>query len=313
MDCSPPGSSVHGISQANLLEWVAIPFPGDLPKPGIPLDVLQVWIHMSAIAFKEKIKEKQKILFRILSFTFEDLTGEPPWTEEPDGLQFIGLQRVRHDWVTKHSTGITKSFILSQLGVNHHQIKAINFSSWKWTVLKGLGESEHKGLWYAKKGVKLSWILCKYIYFCYAKFLLEASVQFSHSVMSDSLWPHGLQHARPPCPSPTPRVYSNSCLLSRWCHPTILSFVVPFFSRLQSFPASGSFPVSQFFASGGQNIGVSALASVLPMNIQDWFPLGWTNWISLQSNGLFKIKKKISWSSTSNSKQNLFKTPKIFG
>ena len=113
------------------------------------------------------------------------------------------------------------------------------------------------------------------------------SVQFSHSVMSDSLWPHELQHARPSCPSPTPRVYSNSCSLSRWCHPTISSSVIPFSSCLQSFPASGSFPVSlfQFFASDGQSIGVSASASVLPMNSQDWFHLGLTGWISLQSKG----------------------------
>ena len=111
-------------------------------------------------------------------------------------------------------------------------------------------------------------------------------VQFSCSVVSDSLQPHGLQHARLPCPSPTPRVYSNSYLLSQWCHPTILSSVVPFSSFLQSFPASGSFQMSQFFASGGQSIGVSASASVFLMNIQDWFPLGWTGWISLQSKGL---------------------------
>ena len=105
-----------------------------------------------------------------------------------------------------------------------------------------------------------------------------SSLQFSHSVVSDSLWPHGLQHARSPCPSPTPGVYSNSCPLSRWCHPTISSSVVPFSSRLQSFPASGSFPMSQFFASGGLSIGASASASVLPVNTQDWFPLGWTGW-----------------------------------
>ena len=108
--------------------------------------------------------------------------------------------------------------------------------------------------------------------------------QFSPSIMSDSLWPHGLQHARPPCPSPTPWVYSNSYLLSRWCHPTISSSVIPF-SCLQSFPASGYFQMSQFFASGGQSTGVSASASVLPMNIQDWFPLQWTGWISSQSKG----------------------------
>ena len=101
--------------------------------------------------------------------------------------------------------------------------------------------------------------------------------------MSDSLQPHRLQKARPPCPSPTLGVYSNSCLLNQWCHPTISSSVIPFSSCLQSFQASGSFQMSQFFASGGQNIGVSDSASVLSMNIQDWFPLGWTDCISLQS------------------------------
>ena len=112
------------------------------------------------------------------------------------------------------------------------------------------------------------------------------SVQFSCSVMSDSLWPHELQHARPPCPSPTPRVHSNSCPSSRWCHPAISSSVVPFSSCPQSLPASGSFPMSQFFASGGQSIGVSASA---PKNTQDWSPLGWTGWISLQSKGLSRV------------------------
>ena len=102
------------------------------------------------------------------------------------------------------------------------------------------------------------------------------SPQFSHSVVSNSLLPRGLQHARLPCPSATLRAYSNSCLLSQWCHPTISSSVVPFSSCLQSFPASGSFQMSQFFTSGGQSIGVSASSSVLPMNIQDWFPLGLT-------------------------------------
>ena len=107
--------------------------------------------------------------------------------------------------------------------------------------------------------------------------------------MSDSLSPHGLQHARPPCPSPTPGVYSNSCPLSRWCNPTISSSVLPFSSHIQSFPASGSFQMSQFFVSGGQSIGVSVSAWVLPMNIQDWSPLGWTGWISLQSKGLSRV------------------------
>ena len=119
--------------------------------------------------------------------------------------------------------------------------------------------------------------------------ITDDSVQFSRSVMSDSLRLHELQHARPPCSSPTPRVYPNSCPLHRWCHPTISSSVVPFFSHCQSFPASGSFQMSQLFASGGQSIGVSASTPVLPMNTQDWSPLGWTGWISLQSKGLSRV------------------------
>ena len=115
------------------------------------------------------------------------------------------------------------------------------------------------------------------------------SVQISRSVVSDSLWPHESQHARPPCPSPTPRVHPNSCPSSRWCHPTISSSVVPFSSCLQSFPASGSFQMSQFFTLGGQSTGVSASTSVLPLNVQDWFPLRWTGWISLQSKGLSRV------------------------
>ena len=116
-----------------------------------------------------------------------------------------------------------------------------------------------------------------------------SSVQFSRSVMSDSLRPHEQQHARPPCPSPTPGVYPNSCPLSQWCDPTISSSAIPFSSCLQSFPTSGSFQMSHLFASGGQSTGVSASTSVLPMNIQDWFPLGWTGWISLQSKGLSRV------------------------
>ena len=133
--------------------------------------------------------------------------------------------------------------------------------------------------------------------------LCRLSVQFSHSVMSESLRPHGLQHARPPCPSPTPGVYSSSCPLSWWCHPTISSSVIPLSSHLQSFPASGSSPMSQFFTSGGQSIGVSASAWVLPMSTQDWFPLGWTGWISLQSKGLSRVV-----SNTTVQKQQFFST-----
>ena len=116
-----------------------------------------------------------------------------------------------------------------------------------------------------------------------------SSVQFSRSVVSDSWWPHESQQARPPCPSPTPGVHSDSRPSSQWCHPAISSSVVSFSSCPQSLPASESFPMSQLFAWGGQSAGVSALASVLPKNTQDWFPLGWTGWISLQSKGLSRV------------------------
>ena len=115
------------------------------------------------------------------------------------------------------------------------------------------------------------------------------SVQFSCSVVSDSLRPHELQHARPSCPSPTPRVHPNPCSSSQWCYLTISSSLVPFSSCPQSFPASGSFPMSQLFPSGGRSIGVSVLISVLPMNTQGWSPLGWTGWNSLQSKGLSRV------------------------
>ena len=127
--------------------------------------------------------------------------------------------------------------------------------------------------------------------------------QFNCLVMSNSLLCSGLQHARLPCPSPTPGTCSNSCPSSQWCHPSIPSSVIPFSSCLQSFPASGSFPMSQFFASDGQSIGVSASAAVLPMNIHDWFPLGWTGWTSLQSKGLSRL-----FSNTTVQKHQFFST-----
>ena len=130
-----------------------------------------------------------------------------------------------------------------------------------------------------------------------------SSVQFSHSVVSDSLRPHESQHARPPCPSPTPWVHSDSRPSSRWCHPAISSSVVPFSSCLQPFTASGCFQMSQFFASGGQRIGVSASTSILPMNTQDWSPLGWNGWISLQSKGLSRV-----FSNTTVQKHQFFGT-----
>ena len=140
------------------------------------------------------------------------------------------------------------------------------------------------------------------VFLLYGQFASSvSSVQFIRSVISNSLWPHGWQHARFPCPSPTPGIYSNSCPLSQWCHPTILSSVIPFSSCLQSFPASGSFPMRQLFTSGGQSIGVSASTSVLPMNFQDWCPLGWTGWISLQFKGLSRV-----FSNTTVQKHQLF-------
>ena len=130
-----------------------------------------------------------------------------------------------------------------------------------------------------------------------------SSVQFSHSVMSDSLQPHEPQHTRPPCPSPTPGVHSNSCPLSQWCHPTISSSVIPFSSCPQSLPASGSFQMSQLFALGVQSIRLSASTSVLPKNTQDWSPLGWTGWISLQSKRLSRV-----FSNTTVQKHQFFST-----
>ena len=140
--------------------------------------------------------------------------------------------------------------------------------------------------------LKHSWKIYRYI-----------SVQFSHSVMSNSLWPHESQHARPPCLSPAPGVHSDSCPSNRWCHPAISSSVIPFSACPQSLPASESFPMSQFFSWGGRSTGVSASASVLPMNIQDWFPLGWTGWISLQSKRLSRV-----FSNTTLQKHQFFGT-----
>ena len=155
---------------------------------------------------------------------------------------------------------------------------------WNWVICRDVGGPRDCQTKWRKKEKHISytnaymWNLEKWY-----------SVQFSPSVVSNSLTPHGPQHARLLCPSPTPRAYSNSCPLSRWCHPTISSSVIPFSCHLQSLLASRSFQMSQFFTSGGQSIGVSASASVLPMNIQDWFPLGWTSWISLLSKGFSRV------------------------
>ena len=154
----------------------------------------------------------------------------------------------------------------------------------------------YKCKWQSCEQNKLMLFLFCFSIYCYLlrplwalSILRFSSVQFSCSVVSNSLWPHELQHARPPCPSPTPGVHSDSHPLSQWCHPAISSSVVPISSCPQSLPASESLPMSQLFAWGGQSIGVSASKSVLPMNTQDWSPLGWTGCISLQSKGLSRV------------------------
>ena len=172
-------------------------------------------------------------------------------------------------------------FIFSQFPRQEVQYQVVNMFGW-WLQLSFWLTDGHllAIFWYSREG-KRERESCS--------LSSPPSVQFSHSVMSDSLQLRGLQHARPPCPSPTPRVYSNSCPSCQWCHPTILPSAVPISSCLKSFPASGSFPMSQLFTSGGQSIGISASASVLPMNIQDWFPLGLIGWISLQSKRLSRV------------------------
>ena len=177
--------------------------------------------------------------------------------------------------------------------------------------MKGEGENSSELLEKSKKNnyyVQIENISSSLVSILFPKFndycfWAEFSVQFSHSVVSDSFRPHEPQHARPPCPSPTPRVHPNPCLLSQWWHPTISSSVIPFSSCPQSFPTSRSFQMSHLFTSDGQSIGVSAWTSVLPMNTQDWSPLGWTGWISLQSKGLSRV-----FSSTTVQKHQFFCT-----
>ena len=185
------------------------------------------------------------------------------WTGRPGMLWFMGSQRAGHDWATELKRRVRVLFS-------------------PWNVVRPL---------YSLLGnVQISvmrWTSSS-VYSLSLPFLLD-NLQFSCSVVSDSLRPYDLQHVRPPCQSPTSGIYSNSCSLSCWCHPTISSSVVPFSSCPQSFPASGCFPMSQLFTSGGQSIGVSASTSVLPMNTQDRAPLGWTGWISLQSKGLSRV------------------------
>ena len=223
MDYSPPGSSVHGILQGRILEWVAV-------------------------------------------------------------LSSSGSSQPR-DW--------TPALQADSLLLNHLRSPQKDYIWWKWFVAQSTVQffNHH---WYL--------IIEK----LHRKF--RVSVQFSHSVVSDSLWPHGLQHARLPCPSPTSGASSNSCPSSWWRHPTISSSVIPFSFCFQSFPASGSFLMSQFFTSGAQSIGASASASILQMNIQNWFPLGPISLISLQSKGLSRV-----FSNTTVQKHQFFSPQLSFG
>ena len=218
----------------------------------------------------------------------------------------MGLQRVGHDWVNElnwtelnwlslsasanicllnlcFSIFMYIAFLAFEFPSQYPQHPNIIFSfafSWRWYLSDGLAILTSHWVFLGLSHVYMLLNVCLLV-------CLSVSVQFSCSVVSDSLQPHGLQPARPPSPSPTPGAYSNSCPLSQWCHPTISSSIIPFSSCLQSFPASGSFPMSQFFPLAGQNIRVSA--SVLPVNSQDWFPLGWTGWIFLLFKGFMSI------------------------
>ena len=196
--------------------------------------------------------------------TLQFVTGFP--------LQFVTLSLTKNLWI--------KLVFLSYPAERWvHQSLHIPHLLWPQTQLF---RSEHQHFFSGQKLLIFHWSLFLF-------FLLFSSVQFSRSVMSNSLRPHEPQHARPPCPFPAPRIHTNPCPLYQWCHPTISSSVIPFSSCPQPFPASGSFLMSQLFASGCQNIGVWASTSVLPMNTQDWSPLGWTGWISLQSKQLSRV------------------------
>ena len=200
------------------------------------------------------------------------------WPSFPPGTLIRLAQYLYQEPFTANQLGACQRYC-SQ---NESQVKVTDL---KFTGQKSPARSVLKSL----SGILLFIIYFRFTVYIQISQLLASSVQFSRSVVSDSLRPHELQHARPPCPSPTPGVHSNSCPSSRWCHPAISSSVIPFSSCPQSLPASGSFPMSQLFAWGGQSTGVSALASFLPKNTQDWSPLEWTGWISLQSKELSRV------------------------
>ena len=221
------------------------------------------------------------------------LAWKIPWTEEPGRLQSMGSWRVRHDWATALSLFTFMHWrrkwqptpvFLSEESQGQGSLVGCRLGLHRvghdWSDLAEAAAAASPGREELKDRRKKQWEKTS------QGLPFISSVQFSRSVMSDSLWPHGLQHARPPCSSRTPRVHPNSCPLSQWCHPTISSSVVPFSSCLQSLPASGPFKMSQLFPSGGQSTGLSAPTLVLPMNTRDWSPLGWIGFISLQSKGL---------------------------
>ena len=246
---------------------------------------------------RRKAKNNRKFCLEFCPLHLRTLQENPHGQRSLAGYSSWGC-RVRHNWETKHSTGVTKSFILSQLAVNQHQIKALNCSSWEWTVLKGLGESEQEVLDMPRR--QLNWA--------------ESFVNISIFAMQNFCWRYQFSSVTQSCLTLCDPMDCNTPGLP--VHHQLPEFTQthvhwvsdasqpshPLLSRSPTFNLSqhqGLFQC-QFFTSGGQSIGVSTSASVLPVDIQDWFPLGWTNWISLQPKGLFKIKKRISWASTSN-------------
>ena len=210
------------------------------------------------------------------------LAWKIPWTEELSRLQSMGLQRVGHNWATSLSLFFCNR---ARPSFSHHQS----------LPLRSLNKPSNRGQTDERRATVPQWLKQNHI--------AESSVQFSHSVVSDTLRPHESQHTRPPCPSPSPGVHWDLHPLSPWCHPAISSSVIPFSSCPQSLPASESFPISQLFTWGGQSTGFSASASFLPKNTQDWSPSEWTGWISLQSKGLSR-----GFSNTTLQKHQFFST-----